>query len=322
MSTRTAGRRDDGRADRETVSVVVPTHYRNGELKEALASVFAQGYTPLEVIVVDDSGERHAAPVAADDDRIEYVPLDENRGAHAAREAGLDRASGRYVQLLDDDDRLLPGKFEAQVPLLSSTSAGVVYCGLRWEGGPTVRPDPNVRGDVLEAALSFATAPAAMGTMIVERAVLERIRPFRHRHGADDIGMKIELARHTEFDFVDEVFLVRGRSEGSVGTSWAAVEGRHEILDTCADLYDAYPEARRRALGETYLVSGQFRLNDRGWSAAAIADFARACYHVPGLPPVYLASLLASLLGRRGYRSMRSLYSALALGDRRTGKAT
>jgi len=312
-----------GSAGRDgVVSVVVPTYYRNERLRRTLESVFRQAYDPLELIVVDDSGERHAAPVAGHDDRVTYVPFEENRGPHAAREAGVERASGRYVQLLDDDDVLLPGKFEAQIPVLQSDSTGVAYCGLRWEGGPTVRPDPAVRGDVLEAALSFGTAPAMMGTMLVERPVLDRIRPFRHRHGADDIGMKIELARHTEFDFVDGVYLVRGRSEASVGTSRAAVEGRHEVLELCADLYAEHPTAGRRALAETYLVSGEFRLNDRGWSPAAVADFLRACYHVPGLSPVYVGSLLAGLLGRRGYRLVRSLYSRLALGDRRAGKTT
>lgn len=307
----------------ETVSIVVPTYYRNDALETTLQSVFEQQYDPLEVVVVDDSGEAHAAPVAADDDRVTYVPLEENRGPYAAREVGVEQSTGRYVQLLDDDDRLLPGKLEAQVPLLrSNAGVGAVYCGLRWEDGPSVLPDPAVRGDVLADALQFSTSPAMMGTLLVERPVVEDILPFRHRHGADDIGMKVELARRTRFDFVDDVFLVRGNSAESVGTSWAAVEGRHEILATYADLYTEYPTARRRALAETYLVSGQFRLNDHWWSPAAIADFGRACYYAPGLPPVYAGSLLSALFGRRVYRGARSLYSSVVLGDDRPGKVT
>ncbi|WP_233752189.1 MULTISPECIES: glycosyltransferase [Halostella] len=305
----------------ETVSVVIPTYYRNDELDAAVESVFAQRYDPIEIVVVDDSGEAHAAPVVADDDRVTYVPLEENRGPYAAREIGIERSTGRYVQLLDDDDRLLPGKLEAQVPRLRSNSdVGVAYCGLRWEDGPTVHPDPTVRGDVLEDALQFSTSPAMMGTMLVERSVLEALLPFPNRHGADDIGLKIELARQTDFDYVDEVLLVRGRSSNSVGTSWDAIEGRHEILSSYANLYAEYPDAWRRALAETYLVSGQFRLNDRIWSPAAIADFARALYHAPGLPPVYLGSLIAALFGRGVYRRSRSLYSSIALGDERAGK--
>lgn len=304
------------------VSVVIPTYYRNDELRATLASVFGQTYPSIEIIVVDDSGERHAAPVAADDDRLRYLALEENRGAHAAREAGVQHARGRYVQLLDDDDRLFEEKLTKQLPLLQSNpDVGVVYCGLRWEDGPTVLPNPEVRGDVLKAALRFATAPAMMGTMLIERDVLDRILPFRHHHGADDIGMKIELARVTAFDFVNEVLLHRGNSRESVGTSRAAVEGRKQIIEMYDDLYAEYPDdVRREALAETYLVSGQFYLNEYGWSPVAIAEFARACYHVPGVPLLYLGSLLAALFGRRGYRTVRRLYSSVVLGDRE-GKA-
>jgi glycosyltransferase involved in cell wall biosynthesis len=310
-------------AHSETVSIVIPTYYRNEALVETLESVFEQQYRPLEVVVVDDSGEAHAAPVAADHDSVTYLPLEENSGPFAAREVGVRETSGRYVQLLDDDDRLLPGKFEAQIPILrSDPGVGVVYCGLQWEDGPSVLPDPAVRGDVLEDALQFSTAPAMIGTILTKRDLLEDILPFPNRHGADDIGMKIELAQRTEFDFVDEVLLIRGNSSESVGTSWGAIEGRHEILATYADLYAEYPAAYRKALAETYLVSGQFHLTERGWSTAAIADFVRAVYYAPGIPPVYLGSLIAALFGRRVYQRVRSIYSSVVLGDSRSGKVT
>lgn len=42
------------------VSIVVTTHYRNRMLREAIESALGQTYEPIELIVVDDSGERHA----------------------------------------------------------------------------------------------------------------------------------------------------------------------------------------------------------------------------------------------------------------------
>jgi len=310
-------------ADEEMVSVVIPTHYRDDNLRAALDSVLEQEWTPLEVVVVDDSGERYAESLVSEYDHVEYVSLEQNRGPQAAREVGFERSTGRYIQFLDDDDRLLPGKLTAQVPVLrDNPDVGVVYCGLRWEGTHAVVPHPDVRGDVLEAALRFSTSPAMMGTMLIERSVIEDITPFRHRHGADDIGMKIELARRTEFDFVEDVYLVRERSEDRFGLSWAAVEGRHEIITIYDGLYEQYPDARRAALGETYLVSGQFRLNEDRWSVAAFADFARALYHVQGYPPEYVGSLVTSLFGWHIYWAVRVFYSKYVLGDDRPGKRT
>lgn len=93
-----------------TVSVVITTYYRNDLLRGAVESALAQTHEPVEVILVDGSGEAHARPVA-EEYPVEYIAQNRDRGAQAARNAGAERVVGEYVQFLDDDDRLLPEKF-------------------------------------------------------------------------------------------------------------------------------------------------------------------------------------------------------------------
>jgi len=309
-------------AEGSTVSVIIPTHYRNDRLRGAVESVHSQEYDPIEIIVVDDSGEGHAAAVAEDYEGLIYESLDENRGPQKARQVGVQLSDGQFVQFLDDDDRLLSGKFSSQIPVLDSDpNAGVVYSGLVWEDGPTVRPDPAVEGDVLELALQFSTAPCMMGTMLVERDVVEAITPFRHTHGADDIGMKIELARTTEFRYVDDILLQRGNPKGSVSTSQAAVDGRRRIIEIYDELYAEFPDSvRRAALAETHSMQGRRYLDEQVWSLNAIIEFLKAAYYVPGFSPPYLGSLGASAFGRPGYRFSRRLYSTVVMGNDRQGK--
>jgi glycosyltransferase involved in cell wall biosynthesis len=108
------------------VSVVIPTYYRNDGLRRAIESALSQTYDPVEVIVVDDSGERYAEPVAREYD-VTYIAHEENLGGNPARNTGIKAASGEYIQLLDDDDRLLPEKLERQIPALEADpSVGVV----------------------------------------------------------------------------------------------------------------------------------------------------------------------------------------------------
>lgn len=304
------------------VSVIIPTYYRNERLRGAVQSVLHQGYEPIEILVVDDSGENHARPVGEEFEAVTYIPMGENRGPMGARVAGVDRATGEYVQFLDDDDRLYPNKLQRQIPLLANNDGvGVVYCGLQWAGGPAVRPRPTAKGDVLVDALRFDTSPCMMGTMLIERQVLANIDLMRHDHAADDIGLKIDLARATSFDYVDEVLVRRGNPEESVGTSLPAVEGRFEVIETFEDLYEEFPDTvRREALAETYLVQGQILLQKRPWSLAAIRSFALAAYRVPGAPPIYLVSLFSALLGRFAYDVSRSVYSRVVRGLDRRGK--
>jgi len=170
--------------DAPLVSVVIPTYYRNDRLRGAIESVADQDQ-PTEIIVVDDSGEGHAAPVVEAFD-LTYLALDRNRGSNPARTMGAERASGAFVQFLDDDDRLLPGKLARQVDLLESMEAGVAYCGMTYEDGQTVLPDPAVRGDVLDAALAFAMSPCVTSTMLTDREVLDEVLPLPDRPGGDD----------------------------------------------------------------------------------------------------------------------------------------
>ena len=111
------------------VSTIVPVHDRPAMLVAAVDSVLAQSYRPVEVLVVDD-GSVDDTPAVADalaaehaEVRTLHIP---NGGPGVAREAGRRQARGEFVQYLDSDDVLLPGKFESQVRALSADPE----CGL------------------------------------------------------------------------------------------------------------------------------------------------------------------------------------------------
>lgn len=297
------------------VSVVIPAYYRNDRLREVIESVLEQEYEPVELVVVDDSGDRHAEPVAEEfAGELSYVAHSTNRGAHAARDTGLGHTTGRYVQFLDDDDRLLPRKITEQVDLLERRpGVGVVYCGMEMEDGTVHRPDPSVRGDVLRDALEFYDHPLTTSTMLIDREVLDEVGPLnRDSPGADDIFLCIEMAQVTEFEFVDDVLVVGGLPSESRGTSWGGIEGRRRILRRYRDLYDEFdPSVRRSALAETYRLEGRRRLEDRVWSGRAILAFLRSVYYEPDRSPTHLGELLASTLGRPGRTLASELLSVL-----------
>lgn len=285
----------------DTVSVVVPTYYRNDRLRESLESVADQTYRPVETIVVDGSGEAHARPVAEAFDCI-YVAQERDEGPHAARSVGAERSDGAYVQFLDDDDRLRPTKIETQVERLESEEeVGVVYCGLEdEEWGPITADDP-IRGDALERALRIDTFPAIPSTMLIETDVLAGMLPLENRHGADDSGMKIELALRTEFDYVDEILVERGKPGDALSASWNHIEGRKHLVEKYDHLYDRFTDdVRRTAVRQTYYRQGRKHLEESYWSPAAITSLVRAAYYTPENRGEYVRDAIASLFGRPG----------------------
>jgi glycosyltransferase involved in cell wall biosynthesis len=114
------------------VSVIVPTHDRHDLVGRAIRSVLCQTYRSWELIIVNDGSTDRTAEVLSsygDDPRIRVMHLDPARGGAAARNVGLDLATGELIAFLDDDDVWLPTKLEKQVALLDSRSdVDIVSC--------------------------------------------------------------------------------------------------------------------------------------------------------------------------------------------------
>ncbi|WP_025321592.1 glycosyltransferase family 2 protein [Deferrisoma camini] len=104
------------------VSVVIPTRDRLGLVDEAVASVLAQTFPDLELVVVDDGSTDGTAEHLArrfPDPRLRVV-VQENRGASAARNRGAAETSGEWLAFLDSDDLWRPEKLERQLAALDA----------------------------------------------------------------------------------------------------------------------------------------------------------------------------------------------------------
>lgn len=124
------------------VSVVMPCRDVSAYVEGAVRSVMAQEHRPMELIAVDDGstdGTLEALRRLALDAVLPFrVLAQEGRGANAARNAGMRAASGGYVQFLDADDALLPGKIARQAALLGSgaDAAAGAFINLFEDGRP------------------------------------------------------------------------------------------------------------------------------------------------------------------------------------------
>lgn len=296
-------------ADDPLVSVVIPTHYRNERLSRAIESIRGQHYEQVELIVVDDSGIEHARPVADGDD-VRYLAHEKTRGANQARTTGIEAARGKYIQLLDDDDCLHPKKFSAQVELLeSSPETGIVFCGEASQEGLRL-PDPSASGGLLQETLQFGPKSCTTSTMLISASVLDGIIPLTDRDGADDIGLRIELGRRTEFDHVSDAFVYRGDGDSRRSSNPAVGYELLKIVDEYSPLYAEHdPELRRVALKKAYATLGENSLGTEGWSSTAPVAFLHALRYEDEWTLGDLLRPAAALLGSTGYGVASALYA-------------
>lgn len=106
----------------DLVSIVIPTYNRAHYITDALESVRAQNYRPLEVIIVDDGSTDDTEAVVQSwvnthaTSGLKIVLKEQNNaGAPAARNYGLRISTGNWVKFLDSDDVLHPACIETQV---------------------------------------------------------------------------------------------------------------------------------------------------------------------------------------------------------------
>lgn len=94
------------------VSVILPTYNRARFLPEAIASIRGQEFADWELIVVDDGSTDETAELLPELIAVITQPAriirQENQGAYAARNTGLDHARGEYIAFYDSDDLWLP----------------------------------------------------------------------------------------------------------------------------------------------------------------------------------------------------------------------
>jgi glycosyltransferase involved in cell wall biosynthesis len=203
-------------AGRALISVVVPTFNRAGLVCEALDSVAAQTWRPIELIVVDDGSTddtqqaiiRWQQRNQADDLSLTYL-RQSNQGQNAARNAGIAAARGEYVAFLDSDDLYLPSKLEKQIELLSlHPDWGAVYCGIvdvdLRDGTRRVQRHPFPQGRLFERLLvRDVTNPTS--TYLIRRTAIEQVGGLcREIDGRTDWEMTLRIARNYPIGAVPE----------------------------------------------------------------------------------------------------------------------
>lgn len=113
------------------VSIIIPTYNCAEYLEDAVKSAFAQTYSPLECIVVDDGSTDHTGRLLETLARkypFLITARKENGGTSSARNMGLQLSSGDFVSFLDADDVMVPDKIARQVECLNAHGeVGIVY---------------------------------------------------------------------------------------------------------------------------------------------------------------------------------------------------
>ncbi|MBE5780381.1 MAG: glycosyltransferase family 2 protein [Clostridiales bacterium] len=130
------------------LSVIVPVYNAEQTLRRCLDSLCAQTYGNFELILVNDGSKDHSLEIcneyAKKDQRI-CVYTQENAGPSAARNRGLDMASGDYVLFVDSDDYVEANMLQRMADAAAKEDADLVLCSYWDEKGDVLTPHVYAR---------------------------------------------------------------------------------------------------------------------------------------------------------------------------------
>jgi glycosyltransferase involved in cell wall biosynthesis len=314
-----------------TVSVVIPTYNSSKYIQKTIENVFEQSYQNIEIVVVDDGSTDNTVDLVksalkGSEKKCQVLTFEKNAGPSAARNAGYLAATGSWIQFLDSDDLLMPGKIELESAVAASCAQDVVVVYSPWNWGflengrfqwfgPVMRP--FISGN--HPIMCLAEGRPLVGSSLIRRSALREIGGF-------DEGLRfweceelnVRLAATGRFLRVESdsaQYLWRLRPEELyVGGSGSRYSSKEVALGWIRQAVKAAGERRLQDLGlsdeEKRLWLNEFTLWGRmlySQDRAAFRDYLRMARTLdPDVAPAY-PRYIAALSRQVGYETAEGI---------------
>ena len=253
------------------VSIIVPVYNCEKYLPECIASLRRQTLSDIEMIFVCDASPDDSLSILREaertDARIRVIAFPENRGVSAARNAGLDAATGAYIGFCDSDDWIEPQMFEQLYSAAQEKDADISFCRV-------FKDHPNKQENVPlgfptgtrfnRAAIRAALIPAMLARPndsdelplsgytprnLFKKETIGDIRFRPDIRYAEDLLFIVEcMLRANAAVAVDEAYYHYRFHAGSVTKRYSAyVPSSHDLSnDAIEALVSAFPACRQR----------------------------------------------------------------------------
>ena len=128
----------------DKISIIVPVYNVDKYLKRCVDSLLKQTYENIEIILVNDCSPDNSAQIISEyemsDSRVKGITQPQNMGVSAARNRGLEEASGEWIAFCDGDDWYLPEFCEEMLNSAKENGSDFVICDYQLvsDNGPSV----------------------------------------------------------------------------------------------------------------------------------------------------------------------------------------
>jgi glycosyltransferase involved in cell wall biosynthesis len=296
------------------ISVIIPSYNYEAYLEQAIASVQAQSYRNLELVVLDDGSSDGSWSLLETlrprlqerfSGRVTIRQNPQNMGAHATINAALAAATGDYFAILNADDCYEPDRFTVMMAKLQEAGSMWGFSAVRCMGADG-KPLAGKQADAFERIQEKlkgkrVTALAAVaenvcissGNLLFSRQLYEGIGPFKNYLYVHDYDFFLRACLYDEPVFVPET------------AYWYRLHGENSFLS----LHKEGVRENRVVWLEFYRAVQEGRIANRAILQAP--DFVQEFYQVvcaEGRKKQTLWKLARNPLARAGLKAFKARY--------------
>ncbi|MEV7228581.1 glycosyltransferase family 2 protein [Polymorphospora sp. NPDC051019] len=237
------------------LSLIVPVYRVEDYLAQCLDSIFNQSFAErspdeLEVIAVDDASDDGSAKILAwyaeRHGNLKVVTLERNGGLGAARNTGIDHATGRYVWCVDSDDWLPDGTLDAVAERITATDPDLLVTGYAriYPDRPAEHHPVTDAGTDLPETFTFAQRPKLLDILWIACNKVIR-RDFLTRYGLrfgpgwyEDVAFVLPVMLAAERISVLDRYCYAYRQRPAGAITFTVSERHFEVFDQWTRVFD------------------------------------------------------------------------------------
>ncbi len=292
-------------------SVIIPTYNRSVAVRRAIGSVLAQHFTDWELLLIDDGStdDTKEAIWAMDEPRLRYF-FQKNQERSTARNAGIERAQGRYLCFLDSDDTYRPDHLSSLYSFLAAHDfpAGTVRTGyaLVYPDGEQYEKAPAPVANSRQKRENILETPIGVQNCCFQQQIMAQHHFPAAFHLWEDKHLLFRAAATHPFFQLTKPTVVVSADAAPASRTTVVAELRHQLA--CLEDLQRYHAATLAPLmeatefiylkGHLYLVTAH-RLRQRGHFAQAWVLLQEASGRFPAIDLLPRYAKLAWELIRR-----------------------
>lgn len=278
----------------DSISVVIPfykgTQYMDeilSNLDRVAATVLASDNVQMDVIIVNDSPEVAVSYSQDVNIPVTIINNPENRGIHFSRINGIRHAKGEWIQMLDQDDLLIPENYPAHVHAAVDCDVVVSNCLYYFsQTSQKLYPNRAVMEYCIQEKrfLNIRNFIASPGHCLVRKASIPTFwleNPMTANGSDDYLLWLLMFDQGARFNLNDTpVYIHRNSEEGNLSFDLDKMHRSNEQICTLLSKAD-YPSAKQKTLCKSIVFKYLYdthKLTASDWLRYTDKYFDNACY--------------------------------------------